>query len=96
MFGKQGDEIHALTLLAFLIAFLAFYCVELFLGKPGEISAVMAILWGIAWFLFVSGALNWRHQLRDWSVAIAMFLGAFLVSLLPSYLLLANMITHIG
>jgi uncharacterized membrane protein YadS len=54
MFRKQGDEIHAVTLLIFLIAFLAFYLVELFLGKAGELSAVMAILWGIAWFLFVN------------------------------------------
>ena len=96
MFRKQGDEIHAVTLLIFLIAFLAFYLVELFLGKPGELSAAMAILWVIAWFLFVSGALNWRRELRDWSAAMAMLFGAFLVSLLPSILLLANLITHIG
>jgi hypothetical protein len=96
MFRKQSDEIRAVVPLVFLISFLVFYSIELFLGKPGELSAVMAILWGIAWFLFMSGALNWRHELRDWSVAVAMFLGVFLVSLLPSYLLLANMITHIG
>jgi hypothetical protein len=96
MSGKQGDEVRAVTLLVFLIAFLGFYVIELFLGKPGELSAVMAILWGIAWFLFVSGAMNWRRELRDWSVAMAMLFGAFLVSLLPSILLLANLITHIG
>jgi hypothetical protein len=46
--GKQADEVGALTLSVFVVAFLAFYSVELFLGRAGQLSAVTAMLWGIA------------------------------------------------
>jgi hypothetical protein len=88
LIAEETTSIRAATLSVFVITLIGFYSLETLTVGFGQMQAVIGILWSIGWFLLSSGVLNWTHHTRDWTVPLAMFLGATLVAILPPLLLL--------